>query len=462
MPTTITVIIPACDAAAHLPRCLEALRGSLGDTFETIVVDDGSKDATLETAAAFGATALSTGRRMGPSFARNLAARAAKGSVLLFLDSDVCVRADTVSQVRESFEADSQLDALMGSYDSNPASQDFLSQYRNLMHAYVHQTGADRASTFWSGCGAIRRSVFLENSGFNETYGRPAVEDIELGYRLIQAGKKIVLDRSIQVTHLKRWTFWNLVKTDILDRGIPWTELILRDRCMPNDLNLQLSQRVSVALVFILVALAGALAIMSGAYLLIPPLAILFFMLGYWWGGEVRINERPRRAFAILSAMIFLIALLAYWRRMYGLIPPLLASPALLITRHRYSQEERSGKTARWFAILYIFASVCVAIYYLPSHPLVFACFTVLLLLGVMNSQFYTFLAGKRGPGFMLAAIPFHLLYHFYNGLSFIAGTMRYYWGVTLQPSGRARTPLTPRTIREPAPASSPPQPSET
>ncbi len=49
--------------------------------------------------------------------------------------------------------------------------------------------------------------------------------------------------------HLKRWTFWGLVKTDVLDRGIPWTELILRDANMPDDLNLQLSQRVSVALV---------------------------------------------------------------------------------------------------------------------------------------------------------------------------------------------------------------------
>jgi hypothetical protein len=45
-----------------------------------------------------------------------------------------------------------------------------------------------------------------------------------------------------------------------------------------------------------------------------------------------------------------------------------------------------------------------------------------------MNSQFYIFLAGKRGAAFMLAAMPFHLLYHFYNGLSFIAGVISYHW----------------------------------
>ena len=51
----------------------------------------------------------------------------------------------------------------------------------------------------------------------------------------------------------------------------------------------------------------------------------------------------------------------------------------------------------------------------------------LLVLLGVLNSQFYIFLAGQRGVAFMLAAIPFHLLYHFYNGVSFIAGLARHY-----------------------------------
>ena len=50
-----------------------------------------------------------------------------------------------------------------------------------------------------------------------------------------------------------------------------------------------------------------------------------------------------------------------------------------------------------------------------------------------MNSNFYVFLAGKRGLAFMLAAIPFHLLYHFYNGVSFIVGSARHYWNAELE-----------------------------
>jgi len=427
MHVTISVVVPACHAERHLRRCLEALRESHVAAYEIIVVDDASTDATGRIATEFGVKGLRTERRMGPAFARNLGARTATGDVLFFVDSDVCVHADTLQRIGRHFDEDMELAAIMGSYDTNPAAQDFLSQYRNLMHAYVHQTGAENSSTFWSGCGAIRREIFFEHSGFSEEYGRPSIEDIELGYRLTRDRRKIVLDRSIQVTHLKQWTFWNLVKTDIMDRGIPWTELILRDRTMPNDLNLQISQRVSVALVFVLVALSAALAVVSGVYLLVPLLAILFMMLAPWWG-EPGSYHRPRRALAILTCAIGVIAIVAYSYRMFGLIPPLMAVPVLLALRHRYNKHWTLRKTHRWLGIAFICCSVCVAAFYLPAHRLIFACFVVLLLLALLNSQYYVFLAGKRGIAFMLAAIPFHLLYHFYNGLSFIAGACRHYY----------------------------------
>jgi glycosyltransferase involved in cell wall biosynthesis len=443
MPLLISVVIPACDASAHLTRCLDALKRSVLRPHEIIVVDDASQDNTREIAKRFEATVLSTGRRSGPSFARNLGTKRATGDVLFFLDADVCVKPETISKIAEGFESDEELDALMGSYDISPASPDFISQYRNLMHSYVHQAGAERASTFWSGCGAIRREVFLEHSGFSEEYGRPAIEDIELGYRLIRDGRKIILDRSILVTHLKRWTFWGLVKTDILDRGIPWTELIMRDRFMPNDLNLQLSQRVSVALVFILFGLTTTLAVLSGIHRILPLFAIVFLMLARWWG-EIGSYRRPRRAFAILSATIFLISLVVYWRGMYGLLPPLLVTPALLLLRHRYNQSGKLTKLHRWYGIAFICISVLVAGYYLPAHHLIFACFAVLALLGVLNSQFYIFLAGNRGIAFMLCAIPFHLLYHFYNGVSFIVGVTRHFLSVgALSDDDQARSSAT-------------------
>jgi GT2 family glycosyltransferase len=142
------------------------------------------------------------------------------------------------------------LTALFGSYDDAPAATNFLSQYKNLFHHYVHQIANEEASTFWGACGAIRREVFLKLGGFDESYHQPCIEDIELGYRLKRAGYRIRLLKTLQVKHLKHWGVKSLLKTDFFQRALPWTELILRDRRLVNDLNLKTSSRVSVASIY--------------------------------------------------------------------------------------------------------------------------------------------------------------------------------------------------------------------
>ena len=156
----VSVVVPVFNGEAELKQCLGALRNSGVAPLEIIVVDDGSTDGSKEVAGQFGARVLSTGGRSGPARARNVGAREARGEVLFFLDADVVAQADAVGRVQTAFTEDETLDALIGSYDDDPAERDFLSQYKNLMHCFVHQTGHEQASTFWSGCGAIRRPVF--------------------------------------------------------------------------------------------------------------------------------------------------------------------------------------------------------------------------------------------------------------------------------------------------------------
>jgi len=81
-----------------------------------------------------------------------------------------------------------------------------------------------------------------------------------LGYRLRQAGHKILLCKELQVKHLKRWGVLSLLKSDIFDRAVPWTQLMLRHRRLLNDLNLRTSSRMSGLLSFALLSsLVGAL-----------------------------------------------------------------------------------------------------------------------------------------------------------------------------------------------------------
>ena len=113
--------------------------------------------------------------------------------------------------------------------------------------------------TFWGACGAVRRGVFLAVGGFDESYRKACIEDIELGYRLKEAGHSIRLCKDLQVKHLKIWRAWSLVKADVLYRAVPWTRLLLRYRRMNNDLNLRFTSRLSVMMTFGLVATVAVL-----------------------------------------------------------------------------------------------------------------------------------------------------------------------------------------------------------
>jgi glycosyltransferase involved in cell wall biosynthesis len=420
MAISISVVIPVYNSARYLRSCLEFLKRSPFRDYECIVVNDHSTDPSAEVAREYGAKVLECDQQRGPAYARNLGAKSAEGEILFFIDADVCVSPNTLEQVWANFEGDPQSTAVIGSYDDEPESQDFLSLYKNLMHCFVHHNSRREACTFWSGCGAIRKTTFLELSGFDESYGRPAIEDIELGYRLARENKKIVLDSSIQVKHLKRWSFVSLVKTDILDRGVPWTELILRDRRLPNDLNLQLSQRVSVALVFLLIAMAAGAAWYAGRSFVLTLLSILFLVLAQF-EVESKWKTHPK-AFVGTLALVGLILVLAY-KTSPWLIPPVLLAYMLLFVRHRYAfTTERRRRITGIFCGVYLLFVILFVLIYLPRHPLVFCFYLVLSIVIVLNSQFYVFLAGRTGRLLALAAIPFHLLFHFYNGLSFLIG----------------------------------------
>src|SRR5688572_11306338 len=151
MALSIAVIIPVYNGADFLRVCLQNLSKSTVVPNATIVVDDGSSDESAEVAKEFGCMVVSTGGRRGPAHARNIGAHAAQANILFFIDSDVALQPETVEQVLKHFEQDPSLDALIGSYDDSPKCKDFLSQYKNLMHCFVHQNGRREACTFWSG-----------------------------------------------------------------------------------------------------------------------------------------------------------------------------------------------------------------------------------------------------------------------------------------------------------------------
>lgn len=250
---------------------------------EVIVVADGEGDGSWRIGEQMGARIAKLPTSGGPGQARNLGAETSRSDILFFVDADVTVPPDAVERVRSAFEEEKDVAAVIGSYDEEPGEGNFHSQFKNLFHHFVHQHGSAEASTFWGACGAIRREIFLKFGGFDQTYGRPSIEDIELGYRLKAASQKIRLLPDLQVKHLKRWDAHSLIHTDVLDRAVPWTELIwdhfIRQKPrVLNDLNLGLSYRLSLISSFLLVAVSIASFFTQWAW----PLILVFGSLFVW------------------------------------------------------------------------------------------------------------------------------------------------------------------------------------
>jgi len=250
---SLSVVVPVCNGGSDFERCLRRLRDSSWTDFELIVVDDGSTDDSGLLAAGSGAIVLRHERPLGPAAARNLGAERAAGDLIFFLDADVAVHPETIQRGMDRFIDDPDLTALFGSYDDQPTASGVVSRFRNLLHHYVHQQGdferdVRPAHTFWTGCGMIRRQDFLEFGGFDpRLYPRPAIEDIELGYRLTRAGRRILLARDVQATHMKRWSTFEVIRTDVFRRGVPWMLLMKRSGTSESDLNVRSGQKISVA-----------------------------------------------------------------------------------------------------------------------------------------------------------------------------------------------------------------------
>jgi GT2 family glycosyltransferase len=297
---SVSVIIPVHNGGENFRRCLVSLSGCTVTPHEIIVVADGESDGSWRMAEDFNTDILKIPTPGGPAKARNTGARKAKGDILFFVDADVTIAKDAIMHVIKAFERDPDLAAVFGSYDNEPFETNFLSQYKNLFHHYVHQTSKVEASTFWGACGAIRRDMFFQVGGFDEDYRRPSIEDIELGYRLKKAGYRIRLLKHLKVKHLKRWGIISLLRADLFYRALPWTRLTLKEGKFLDDLNLKISNRISVTSVFILI-------ISLTASLYIPWFLLVFFlsfMLLLFLNRDVYMFFHEKRGFVFMLKSI--------------------------------------------------------------------------------------------------------------------------------------------------------------
>jgi glycosyltransferase involved in cell wall biosynthesis len=205
-----SIVIPVHDGERTFERCLTAIFASQGiSEFEVIVVDDGSTDASAAIASSFPCKLIRFEMSHGPSTARNRGVKEAKADRVVFVDSDVLVRSDSLIRLLAALESSP---AVFGTYDPEPVNINFATLIYHTLSCQSLQDTSETTSVFYSYCAAIRRDLFLELCGFDTSFKRATFEDMEFGHRLASRGLYSKHLKTVMVSHVVSYDLSKLVQ----------------------------------------------------------------------------------------------------------------------------------------------------------------------------------------------------------------------------------------------------------
>lgn len=205
-----SVVVPAYQAAETIGECLAALQQQTvpPDSYEIIVVVDGSTDATEAIARAAGVTVIRQ-PHTGAAAARNCGAAAARGEFLLFTDADCAPVPGWMAALTAPF-SDPEVAGSKGTYLTR--QQSAVARFTQIEYEdrYDRMARAERIDFIDTYSAAYRRDVFLANGGFDPRF--LINEDQEFAFRLAEKGYKLVFAPEAQVYHRHNATLGQYIR----------------------------------------------------------------------------------------------------------------------------------------------------------------------------------------------------------------------------------------------------------
>jgi len=210
----VSIIVPAYNAEKTIQKCLNSLINIDYNSYEIIVVDDGSTDRTWDILKEYSDAndnlVCVRQKNSGPASARNRGVSISNGKIIFFTDSDCIVPESWIKGLLKYFNG-SSIGAVGGSL--KPVTIDSIIErfdQRRRENLYGNEKKfVDALPT----CNlAVRRSVFEEVGGFDESFKYASAEDYDLCYRIRDKGYAIFYDPEVAVLHYHSQNLKSLLK----------------------------------------------------------------------------------------------------------------------------------------------------------------------------------------------------------------------------------------------------------
>ncbi|GIW45553.1 MAG: hypothetical protein KatS3mg077_2835 [Candidatus Binatia bacterium] len=201
----ISVVICAYNAERTMDACLASLRELRYPNYEVIVVNDGSTDRTEEIAKRYPEFRLISQANQGLSVARNVGLEAASGEIVAYTDSDCVVDPDWLTYLAYKFVASDF--AGVGGPNLPPPEDSAVAAYvAAAPGGPTHVLLDDEVAEHIPGCNMAFRKAALQQIGGFDPVHRAAGDDVDVCWRLQDAGYRIGFSPAAQVWHFRRNT----------------------------------------------------------------------------------------------------------------------------------------------------------------------------------------------------------------------------------------------------------------
>ena len=198
----VSVVVCSYNGGSTLEQCLRSLQALNYPNYEIIVVNDGSTDHTTEILRQFPSVKAIHQPNRGLSAARNVGLRSATGSIVAYTDSDCFADADWLTHLVHLFQTCDA--AAVGGPNLTPEDGWLAGCVAAAPGQPVHVLESDQVAEHIPGCNmAFRREALESIGGFDAVY-RKAGDDVDVCWRLQQAGYWITFAPGAFVWHHRR------------------------------------------------------------------------------------------------------------------------------------------------------------------------------------------------------------------------------------------------------------------